>query len=457
MSSQTIKTWWGDFEKEELKKFALLAVIFGFTIGVYWLLRPLKDAVFIKTVGSINIPWAKWVSLAVVVPLGIFYSKLVDLFPRHRVFYALSAIYALLALVFGICFINPIIGLSNVETITLPNGEVMTQHALLIGRMIGWAFYTYVESFGSIMVVLFWGFAADISTPEAAKRGFPLVAFGAQIGGILGPWLVKSQAKNLGAGTLTFVAAVGTAMIGLMIWYFMSNIATDQLKGYQSNDSHHKKSEPKTGFMEGLRLMLAQPYLLSIFAVISLYEIINTILDFHFKYLAGKEHVDKDVLLAYLGEFGMYTNMVAFICILVGVNNIGRKLGLRTALVILPILMLGTVGFLYASPTLGTAFWILVFGKALNYALNQPTKEQLYIPTTKDAKYKAKAFIEMFGSRGSKAFGSAINMFRGWFGAELFMIFSTGASVGLIIVWLYAALYLGNTYKKAVDENRVVC
>src|SRR4029078_6344790 len=99
MSSNTIRTWWGDFTKEELKKFALLAIIFGFTIGVYWLFRPLKDVVFSKSVGADWIPFAKWLSLIIVIPLGMVYSKLVDAFPRHRVFYALSAIYATLALV----------------------------------------------------------------------------------------------------------------------------------------------------------------------------------------------------------------------------------------------------------------------------------------------------------------------------------------------------------------------
>jgi ATP:ADP antiporter, AAA family len=454
--AQTIKTWWGNFTKEELKKFALLAIIFGFTIGVYWLLRPLKDAVFMKTVHADNIPYAKWISLLIIVPLGMLYSKLIDMFPRHHVFYALSGIYATLALMFGFFFTHETLGLTNLVT-TIVNNEVHSEHALFWGRIIGWAWYVFVESFGSIMVVLFWAFAADTTDPDSAKRGFPIVAFGAQVGGILGPLLATIYGEKLGAGVLTIVAAAGIISIAFMIWYFMSVIPASQLTGYQAKDQGKSSDKQKTGFMEGLRLMLEQPYLLGIFAVISLYEIINTILDYHFKYMAGQQHADPNALLSYLGSFGVYTNGVAFICILLGINNIGRILGLRTALIVLPILMTGIIGFLYMNPTLSVAFWILVFGKALNYALNQPTKEQLYVPTSKDAKYKAKAFIEMFGSRGSKAFGSGINMFKQHLGAETFILFSTGASLGLILVWIYTAVYLGNTHKKAVSENKVVC
>src|SRR5687768_2632102 len=100
MLSSIGRKLYGSFSREELKKFILLAIIFGFTIGVYWLLRPIKDGIFCKMAGSSNIPLAKLLSLIFVVPLVLIYSKLVDKFPRHRVFYALCTIYGLLAFAF---------------------------------------------------------------------------------------------------------------------------------------------------------------------------------------------------------------------------------------------------------------------------------------------------------------------------------------------------------------------
>ena len=41
-----LKAWFGDFQREELKKFLKLGGIFALVIGVYWTLRPLKDSLF---------------------------------------------------------------------------------------------------------------------------------------------------------------------------------------------------------------------------------------------------------------------------------------------------------------------------------------------------------------------------------------------------------------------------
>ncbi len=50
----------GSFESyEERKKFSTLGVLFGITIGVYWLLRPIKDSVFMTMVGIDYQPMVK--------------------------------------------------------------------------------------------------------------------------------------------------------------------------------------------------------------------------------------------------------------------------------------------------------------------------------------------------------------------------------------------------------------
>src|SRR6516164_4706512 len=158
MLTKIAQWWWGDFQEGELKKFGLLSVIFGLIIGVYWFLRPLKDSVFSNVVGADYIPKAKILSLIVVFPLVLIYSKLVDMFPRQRMFYALCTIYGILALVFAF--------LMNHATLGLAAGARPD-------NWWGWAWYVYVESFGSLIVALFWAFAGDTTQPESAERGYP--------------------------------------------------------------------------------------------------------------------------------------------------------------------------------------------------------------------------------------------------------------------------------------------
>ncbi|MGC2310509.1 MAG: Npt1/Npt2 family nucleotide transporter [Candidatus Babeliaceae bacterium] len=437
------RTWFGDFSREELKKFLLLAFIFFFVIGVYWLIRATKDSVFATIIGADNIPWAKWVSLAVVVPLAMAYGWLVSKFPRHRVFYALSAIYGILGLLFVFLLQHPTIGLANTEV----SGW----------RLLGWAYYVYVESFGSILVLLFWAFAADTTTPESAKRGYGIIAIGGQLGGIFGPLIVQTQAKSLGTAFVIGIGAVSMFMIGFMVRYFMAVVSKEQLTGYQGHETQdQKKKEAKVGFGEGLGLMLSQPYLLGIVSVIMIYEIISTIFDFYFKALAAQT-ISGDALTAYYGGYGVYVNILSFVCLIGGISNIARWLGLTVSLTLLPIVIAALVIVLNLGISLNITFWIMVFTKGLNYALNQPSKEQLYIPTTRETKYKAKAWVEMFGSRGSKAMGSGVNIVKGFVSPGIFMIFSSFASLGLCAVWFLVALYLGRTHKKAVENNKVVC
>ena len=167
-----LKAWFGDFQKEELKKFLKLGGIFAFVIGVYWTLRPLKDSIFSSIVGVTNQPAAKWVSLIVLFPLVILYSKLVDKFSRERLFYVIGTAYILGVIIFGLLFYHPTIGLAN---------TTVDQW-----RIVGWLWYVFVESYGSIVVALFWAFAADLVSPNSAKKGFPLVVMFGQLALFLG-------------------------------------------------------------------------------------------------------------------------------------------------------------------------------------------------------------------------------------------------------------------------------
>ena len=94
--------------------------------------------------------------------------------------------------------------------------------------------------------------------------------------------------------------------------------------------------------------------------------------------------------------------------------------------------------------------------KGLNYALNQPAKEQLYIPTSRESKYKAKAWIDSFGSRFSKTVGSSVHMLRPVL-QSLFMTVSSMICFGLIGLWIMVAIFVAKKHAAALKENRQIC
>jgi len=453
MLKRVAQAIWGKFEsRDEVLKFGLLGLMFGFIIGAYWGLRPIKDGIFAEIVGFDYQPMAKWVSLVIVSTLVVIYGKLIDTFPRHRVFYILTIAYFIAAMVFWWALAHPVYGLPNCA----PSPY----------RMVGWMWYVFVESYGSLIVAMFWGFTTDITSDESGRRGFPLIALFGQMGNIFGPLFMR--AKYLGfvnSAPIAAIAGVLTLATALLMWVFMKVVPKSQFVGY--GQVHHvaEKHDEEPGFLEGLKLLVTKSYLLGIFAIISIYEVIITIIDFQFKSAAKHAFPVEVDYSEYLANYAVATGILATVCVLLGINSIQRMMGITAALVLVPLLVAVGVVMVWINPTsLETLFWVMVIGKAINYALNSPTQKQLYIPTSKDTKYKAQAWIEMFGSRGSKAAGSGVNAMKLFFkkgygaaGVSMFATVSALSSLGLIGVWLLAVVYVAKTYNKAVAENKLVC
>ena len=455
MLKRIFSALWGNFEsKEELKKFLSLAAIFFFVILVYWTLRPIKDGIFFVTVGAQNIPWAKILSAVFVLPIIMFYMKIVEKFQREKVFYIMMGLYATAALAFAICFMLPGIGLSNQVPST--------------SRIIGWLWYWFIESYGSIIIASFWVIVTDITLPDSAKRGFPLIYIFGQLGNIVGPYVLT--AKNLGFKTsapIPAICAVIMVLIAVMLWLFMKYTPKKLLQRYEGKPmegKEEKKKKHKVGFLEGIKTIFSNGYLVGILFIIMVFEIIVTIFDYQFKLMTYANFPYEADSSAYLAKYGYTTGIVAFLCILFGINSIQRKLGMFVSLLITPVLVLGAVFTLWSFPVLGVAFWIMVFSKAVNYALNQPTLKNLYIPVKKETRYKTMGWIEAFGGRSSKSIGSAINLLRklytskhGAIGAALFLNISSSISIALVAIWFFVAFFLSTKHKKAIANDEVVC
>jgi ATP:ADP antiporter, AAA family len=440
----------GDFEKEEFKKFLRMGVIFALIIGVYWTLRPLKDSVFIHLVGSLQLPFAKTVSVLSLLPLVMFYTKLLEKTSREKMLVILPSFYGAMIL----CFSLLIMGAQSAE----PSWMTKT---------LGYVWYLFVESFGSLVVALFWAFATDTTEPVHAKRGFPLVVAIGQLGGIILPYGVGGLPHRLGNSSDGLsIACLGglTLLIIPIFYYFLRATPTSLLASFQGKNAKEVKHEQEPGFLEGLKLLLKHRYLMGIFAANFIYEVVVTIFDFNFKLSASAEYSGV-ALSNYLSIYASSVNIVSLMCLLLGISNVTRFLGVGTALAAMPVIVgCALLGFLSLN-SLTFLFTLMVGSKAINYALNGPALKQLYIPTTPDVKFKAQAWIETFGSRTSKQAGSMFNMalaplqsaFGALAGKSYYLILSGVLCFPLLAVWLVVALFLGKSFKKAVRDSTVIC
>ncbi len=423
---------WGDLSKEEFKRIGMLALTFLFLIGSYWLLRPLKDGIFIKFVGKDWLPYAKIVSFFWIIPLVLIYGKLVDLVAKQKLFYIICISYAtFFTMVALILKYSVTMGVAN----TVASGD----------RLLGWFFYLAIESFGSLLVALFWSFVASNTPTETAKKGFGLIIFGGQIGSISGP-LLATRAKTLGLPFLTSIVVCGLLIIPVLIKIFITIFPEAGEK---------TATKKKTGALEGARLIATRPYLIGVLGISTLYEIVATILDLQFKFLAADAYPTAEGMTAFLGWFGATTNGITLVFTLIGTSFIIRKMGLLFCLAAFPVTAAILVLFSWSFPFIWVVFICMAAYKAFSYALNNPCKEIMYIPTSKDVKFKAKSCIDMFGARSAKASGSGIKALVEKTAAST----TYGAIISLAIigfVWLPAALYVGRKNKELVESGKTL-
>lgn len=427
-----------NLQGDEKKKFYILALTFLFLIGVYWLLRSVKDGILASTVGLSYQPVAKMMSLCFLVPLILIYSKLVDIFRKHLLFYFIGGFYAILFLIIGYLLDTPGIGLEN--TVQNPS------------RLIGWVSYLGIESFGSLMVALFWSFVASSTSPESAKLGYPTIITGAQFGSISGPFLV-TKSEFLGIPNLMYISFSWIVLIILLIALYV-RVIPENLTGI--NDGSEKKDGKKnTGMLEGLRLLFKYKYIAGIFCVATFYEIVGTILDFQMKVLARQVYTTPETFSTFMANFGMGCNFATMAISLIGTSFIMRKWGLTVCITLFPVTVGAVVTFVYFSPSKEVFFTAMIIIKCFTYALNNPAKEIMYIPTSKDIKFKTKGWIDMFGSRSMKALGSLVNnTFKE--STQMLLTYGTIMSLGVVFIWIFVAAYVGKTFETLTKENKTL-
>jgi ATP:ADP antiporter, AAA family len=448
-----------------------LATTLFFMIGSYWVMRSLKDPILSALCGVTVIPKAKMLSVFVVLFVVSIYNKLLDSdIPKHKLFYIFGMFYFTLFMIIAFVLMHPVLGLAN---------EVPSPY-----RIMGWVSYCSIESFGSVMVSLFWSFANSNISLETAKASYGVMVATAQIGSILGPTFVKYAAPRYGPAKCYMVGACGILLLQFTMYSYISIYGVQETKNApadaDANKDSKKPKKEKAGILEGLQLFYKYNYVKGIFAISCLFMVAGTIVDFTLKVLAqqffaeehpclpgmscynaldiGKHGSSQEATAAFtsfMGFFGQATNLLSFTLSFFGTSAVIRYLGLRLTLLLFPSIILGMIIIVRLNPTLYTVFGAMMVFKACSYALNNPTKEILYQPTSPAVRYKAKSWIDIFGARGSKALGSIVT---NAFSHSATSLVQNGSLVGMCVAafLIWNARFMGKKFDEYTASGYIV-
>jgi len=446
---------------EEMLRTLCLASTLFFMIGGYWLLRSLKDPVLTAICGISVIPKAKMLSVFIVLGVVSIYNYFLDTdIARHKLFYIFGTFYCGVFMLISILLMHPTLGLANQQQSPY--------------RLLGWISYCSIESFGSVMVSLFWSFANSNFSLETAKASYGVMVATAQVGSILGPTFVNQYGATLGPARCYMMGSLCMMLLqGTMYMYI-------RIYGVQEGTpAVASKKKKQAGVLEGLKLFWEFNYVKGIFAISCLFMVEVTIVDYTMKMLAkeyftglhpcdaskscwnadtGDHGMSEDATAGFtifMGLFGQATNTLSFLLSLLGTSAVIRYLGLRLTLLLFPTLCLMVIIFVRVKPTLYVVFAAMMLLKACSYALNNPTKEMLYQPTSSAVKYKAKSWIDIFGARGSKAMGSVVT---NAFSDSASNLVANGSLVGMAVAsfLIWNATFMGKKFDEYVSTGYIV-
>jgi len=440
-------------DSHEVIKLLYSSMAFFFIIAAYSVLRSLKTSVFLGFVGREYEPISKFLSILVIIPAMVILAKITDRFKTHRVVYCFLGFYAVLATIFTFIFAHPTYGILNTQTSPW--------------RLVGWAFEISMDLFQALVVGTFWSFLNSTSTPIFARKSYGFIVAGSRIGGItscLVAWLILEKTSFPGHITIpffTFGAALCIALAVLCIHMINTKVPSTHMHGYEAayqTDLKREKQKQKTNVFEGLRLLLVEPYVLGILVLVFGYEIINIIFDYQMHVLMSIETHNQVAamsafMLLYTGTF----QFMSFIFAIFGTSTILKHVGVKASLLIMPLvtLVLSIIPIFY--PKLIIFFIIMVVLRALNYGFNHPLREILFIPTTKDIRFKSKAWIESFGRTLSKSTGSTFNYIMTFFASSYVCVIAASVISGIVtIIWAFTALLVGKKYTQTIADNVVI-
>lgn len=418
-----------DVRKNEFEPALLFFFFWFFVIIVFQILKPLKKGLFVNELGAYIELYAKLANIGVALLAVILFTYLYNRLGSQKLVLALCTFFAL-----------GIIGFS----FALENSEPP-------GTILNWLFYLFGDAWSTIWVTTFWAYLNELTETSQSKRLYGLIGGGAVIGGFIGNLLVWQLVENMGSGALLTGCAAATVLMGLLVVRAeMIARKPNSAIGRRDTDKLHveEEGEKVNAALEGARLVKASKYLLAIVMIVFLYELVSQILDY--QYSSAAEVLEGGgATQAFFGQIGTIVGVISIVTQLFLVSFVIRTLGMRTALLVLPVAMALASGVYFSVPVLWTAALLHISDNAFSYSINQTARETLFMPTSSDVKYKARAFINMFVQRIGK--GAAILMALGL--AFIPVRFLSPLAGAVIVIWVFFALYAGKRFDQLTAEE----
>jgi ATP:ADP antiporter, AAA family len=410
----------------EARTALLLALNVFLILMAYYVLKPVREAL-ILTEGSAELKSylsaGQVAVLALVVPL---YGRLVAKYARMKLINVVTVFFAICPVIF----------------------YVLAQ----FGVPLGVVFFVWIGIFSLMIIAQFWAFANDVYTKEEGERLFVIVGFGASLGAVAGARIADRLIEPLGVYQLMLLGAA--ILLGQLA---LTNYVNTRESARRPATPRSAATAANASGGNAFAMVFRTRYLLLIALMLMLVNVVNTTGE----YILGSIVKDTAENLVAQGQSGglsegqligdfyskyfTLVNAFGLVLQLFVVSRVVKHLGMSWAVMILPLISLGTYNILVFLPTL----WFVLAGKvaenSTDYSLNNTVRNMLFLPCTYEQKFSAKQAIDSFFVR----MGDVLSALLVFLGTSVWVLQPRGfAAINalLVVIWLGLAWRVGRYY-----------
>jgi AAA family ATP:ADP antiporter len=313
---------------------------------------------------------------------------------------------------------------------------------------LGFPFYVWTGIFSLATIAQFWSFANDLHSRPDGERLFPVIGIGAAAGSPVGSKIAGVLfGRGVNPAEMMYIAA---ALLGVHLVLY--RLVSQRLAG---GADPRGRAEPLAG-PGGFALVFRSHYLRLAAGLLILLNLVNT---------AGNYVIDSAVVIAadeakartpgfdsqafigsFYGDYYFWGNMLSFALQSFLVARLVQLTGLAGVILALPLVSMSAYTLIGAGAAFGITRWAKTAENATDYSVMNTGRQMMWLPTTREEKYKAKQTLDTFFVRTGDLLAGAV-VFVGTTWLHLGMRGFAWLNVALAAAWLVVGALL-------VRENR---
>ena len=406
----------------------------------YYVMKPVREVLILSQPGGAELKsYAYAAQAALFVVLVPLYGGLATRLPRRGLINAVTAFFIA----------------------CLPLFYLLTQRGVAIGLV----FFLWIGVFSLMVIAQFWAYANDLYTPAEGKRLFAVIAFGASSGSVAGSWLSGQLIGWIGVHALLLAAAV-VLVLSLALFNALDHLGSRHQQRRLANADGTARAEQPIGGRGAFTLVLSNRYLLGMALVILLLNWVNSAGEYILSSIvkhAAEGQIAAGLLApadqgAYIGRFFadyfQLVNIIGMVLQLFVVSRLVKWLGVPVALCVLPVVALGSYAVAALLPSLAIVRWVKTAENSVDYSLMNTVRQMLFLPTSREEKYKAKQVIDSLVVRSGDVLAAA-TVYLGTTVFALGVPQFAAINVVLVLAWLAASVMTGLEFRRRSAAQQV--